>query len=89
MKDKRFKQCKNKRQLPFDFYLPDYNICIEFDGRQHYKSIEYFGGEKHLEYVQYNDKIKTEYCLNNNINLIRIKYDENINKKLIDLMGHH
>lgn len=34
IEEKRFKECKNKRPLPFDFYLPEYNMCIEYDGRQ-------------------------------------------------------
>lgn len=79
---KRFNKCKNKKCLPFDFYLPKYNICIEYDGEQHYKSIEYFGGENGFLYRQINDKIKNEYCNNNNIRLIRIRYDENITEKL-------
>ena len=35
-KEKKFKDCKDKYQLPFDFYLPQYNLCIEFDGEQHF-----------------------------------------------------
>ena len=38
----RFKDCVDKIPLPFDFYLPDYNTCIEFNGIQHYKPKEYF-----------------------------------------------
>lgn len=72
----RFIDCRNKVPLPFDFYLPDYNVCIEFDGRQHYESIDCFGGEKYLQYVIQNDNIKTRYCMNNNITLLRIKYDD-------------
>ena len=71
---KYFKDCKNKSSLPFDFYLPDYNICIEFDGIQHFKPINFFGGDKKFKYVQKNDKIKNEYCLTGNIHLIRIPY---------------
>jgi len=72
-KEYKFKDCKNKRRLPFDFYLPDYNICIEFDGRQHYEIVKDMGGEK--EYIQrvINDNIKNQYCKNNNIPLIRIR----------------
>lgn len=81
----KFNECKNINQLPFDFYLPDYNICIEFDGIQHYKPVKYFGGINKLKYTQNNDKIKTEYCENNNIRLIRIGYDENIEEKLLFL----
>ena len=79
---KRFKKCKNSKLLPFDFYLPEYNYCIEFDGKQHFEAIEFFGGEEFFRYRQENDKIKNEYCHNNNIRLIRIKYDENITEKL-------
>lgn len=70
----RFDNCRNKRRLPFDFYLPDYNTCIEYDGELHYKSVEYFGGEKALQETQRRDNIKTQYCKENNIKLIRIPY---------------
>ncbi len=73
---KRFKNCKNKNSLPFDFYLPDHNICIEYDGEQHYKSINYFGGDNSFNNTKLNDAIKTKYCLDNNIKLIRIPYTE-------------
>lgn len=79
---KKFKNCKNKRELPFDFYLPEFNICIEFDGKQHFEVIEKFGGEKEFEKVKLRDEIKNNYCKLNNIRLIRIKYNQNIEKKL-------
>ena len=81
-KQMKFQNCKNINLLPFDFYLPEQNICIEFDGRQHYEIIEYFGGEQKLKYTQHNDQIKNDFCKNNNIQLIRIKYDEDINNIL-------
>lgn len=85
-REKRFKNCKNHRPLPFDFYLSEHNICIEYDGEHHYHSNKYFGGDKRLKYTQKNDQIKNEYCLNNNIRLIRIKYDENIEEILNNLL---
>jgi hypothetical protein len=72
--EKKMTGCKGKRELRFDFYIPTYNICIEYDGRQHFESIEYFGGEKQLIQQQTYDKIKNQYCLDNNIILIRIPY---------------
>ena len=57
-------------------------MCIEFDGSQHYIPKELWGGQKSLDYIQKNDKIKNEYCKNNNIHLLRIKYNENIEEKL-------
>lgn len=72
----RFNDCKNIFTLPFDFYLPDYNLCIEYDGIQHYQAIDFWGGEDSLEKQKLNDNIKNKYCIDNDISLIRIKYDE-------------
>lgn len=79
---KKFNDCRNILPLPFDFYIPDLNICIEFDGQQHFRSFQKFGGIKKLEDTIRNDNIKTEYCLRNNIKLLRIKYNQNIEKIL-------
>lgn len=79
---KKFKECKNKLSLPFDFYLLDYNCCIEFDGRQHFESIELWGGVEYLTQIKKHDQIKNNFCEKNDIKLIRIKYDENIVEKL-------
>lgn len=70
----KFENCKNINTLSFDFYLIGNNICIEYDGEQHFKSINFFGGEEKLISTKENDQIKTDYCLNNNIKLIRIPY---------------
>jgi hypothetical protein len=67
--------CKNKRCLPFDFYLPEINKMIEFDGGQHFKANKFFG-EKSFEKTQFHDNIKTKYCYNNAIFLLRIAYTE-------------
>lgn len=77
--EKNFKNCIYKKYLFFDFYLPDYNICIEYDGIQHFEIVEYFGGIKTYEENLKRDKIKNEYCQSNNIHLIRISYKDNIN----------
>lgn len=84
-KEYTYDNCRNINPLPFDFYLPEYNILIEYDGKQHFEAIDYFGGISGLEYRQLNDKIKNEYCDSNNIKLIRIRYDENISKKLKEI----
>lgn len=62
--------------MPFDFYLPDYNTCIEYDGELHYKAVDYFGGDDALSNTKCRDEIKTQYCKENNIKLIRIPYWE-------------
>lgn len=92
--EKKFKECKNIKELPFDFYLPDYNICIEYDGEHHKRVLYHWGGEERLKQIQKRDNIKTEYCKENGIFLIRIndkttalskkrEYIEDILEKLI------
>ena len=71
---KKFDNCKDKYALPFDFYLPDYNTCIEYDGIQHFQLVEHFGGQEEFERRKINDNIKTNYCIDKNINLIRLPY---------------
>ena len=71
---KRFNDCRDVFPLPFDFYLPKYNVCIECDGIQHFEPIEHFGGEEQFKIRQQHDQIKTNYCLSNNIQLIRLPY---------------
>lgn len=73
-RQKKFQDCKNVRPLPFDFYLPNLNTVVEYDGRQHYKAVEFFGGEDALRTRQHCDEIKNTYCHENNIRLIRLPY---------------
>lgn len=70
----RIENCRNILQLPFDFYLPKYNLMIEYDGEFHYKDI--FDNPIEFKNAKMRDKIKTRYCKNNNIYLIRIPYWE-------------
>lgn len=84
----KFNDCKFKHILYFDFYLPQYNCCIEFDGQQHFEIIEWFGGFDGFVEGKIRDTIKNIYCKNNNIKLIRIPYydlnkiEEILNKEL-------
>jgi hypothetical protein len=84
-KQKRFNDCRDKNTLPFDFYLSEYNILCEAQGRQHLIGIDFFGGEEQLILQQRHDQIKRDYCKNNNIKLIEISYLDfkNIEKILI------
>ena len=78
----KFKDCKFKNELKFDFFLPEMDCCIEYDGIQHFKPIDRFGGKEEFEKVKIKDKIKDGYCRKNNIHLIRINYLDNIEEKL-------
>ena len=88
---KSFDDCKFKNKLPFDFYLPSYNILIEYDGKQHYEIVEHFGGLDGFILTKIRDTIKDIYCKDNDIKLIRIPYwdfdnIENIINKELNLI---
>lgn len=84
---KTFSDCRNLITgylLKFDFYLPSYNICIEYDGEQHFQEINFFEQNSSTS-VKYRDDLKTAYCKENNIKLIRIPYYDfnKINEKYL------
>jgi hypothetical protein len=83
IRQKEFDGCIDKKPLPFDFYLPKYNIYLEYDGLQHFEPVEYWGGIDTLKYIQKHDKIKNDFCKNNSIKLIRIKYTRKLNSNYI------
>ena len=75
--------------LRFDFKIKNKPIIIEFQGKQHYESIEVFGGEKAFKLQQKYDNLKRIYCKKHNIKLIEIPYnyntlDEYLNQILVN-----
>lgn len=90
----RFDDCRNSRRLPFDFYLPDYNLCIEFNGQQHYEPVDFAKqGQEWAEFafseIQKRDAIKENFCYENKIDLLIIPYWEmpNIGEILADKLN--
>lgn len=83
---KRFDDCVDLRPLPFDFYLPSYNSCIEYDGKQHFEPIEHFGGKEYFQYTLKHDEIKNKYCEDNNIPLLRIPYYADVETELSNFL---
>lgn len=84
---KRFSGCKDIRALPFDFYLPTYNLCIEYQGRQHYDEgfdiyLKRYKTKEKAKLIydkqKYHDDLKKAYCKQNGLNLLEIKYNEDI-----------
>lgn len=88
----RFKNCKYKKPLPFDFAILDNNnnlkMLIEYDGEQHFNPYRFKDNAvfeyKKLKTVKERDEIKNKYCKQHNIKLLRIPYTElkNIEKIL-------
>ena len=75
---KDLKSDNGKHFLKFDFAIFDefnkINFLLEFDGKQHYQAVDFFGGEASFNTLKKNDTYKNEYCKLNNIKLIRIPY---------------
>ena len=78
-----FDDCRNDKtnfKLKFDFYLPELNTCVEFDGKHHFEPVNFSSNLTDVELevafdgVQYRDKLKDKYCLSKGIKLIRIPY---------------
>jgi len=70
----------------YDFYLPKYNILIEYDGEQHFKPIFTWDNEDRFKQRQLHDKIKNDYAIKHNFILIRIPYTHYNNLCLKDLL---
>lgn len=83
---KTFEKCKIDFPLKFDFYLPDFNLIIEYDGEQHFKPIKGLGGEERFKEQQFYDTFKNNWCLQNNIKIFRIPYTDfsKLNKTYIN-----
>ena len=81
-RQKKFNGCENPKtgySLSFDFYLPRYNCCIEYDGEQHFKWHNHKNGWNTKQQVvdtQFLDGIKNQYCKDYHIHLIRIPYTD-------------
>lgn len=90
-KEKTFKdlRCENGKYYRFDFYIPDKNYIIEFDGPQHFKAVGW-GSKSQIkaafERTVKNDRIKNDYCAQHNIPLIRIPYTHANDIVLDDLL---
>ena len=76
--DSTFEVKSDKSLLRWDFIIKDYDepIFVEYDGKQHYEPIKYFGDQAKFERQQNNDKIKNDYCDEKGYLLLRIPYTE-------------
>ena len=90
---KRFTDCLNEKgsdMLPFDFYLPLYDTCIEYDGEHHFHPVRGWGGEAKFKITQQNDLIKSNYCKAKNITLLRLPYtytEEDIKNEILNILS--
>lgn len=64
--------------LIFDFFIPSLNLIIEYDGVQHFRPVNFFGGNEKFKLQKERDDLKNQYCVYKNINILRISYDQDI-----------
>lgn len=64
------------------FYIENLNLCVEYDGEQHFKKLRFEENDEKLKIRKLRDNIKNNYCMKNNIILLRIKFDENVIERL-------
>lgn len=64
--------------------MPNYNVAIECQGVQHFKSIDFFGGEKHFNYIKKLDENKLKLCNEHNIKILYYTKYENTPYKTIN-----
>lgn len=86
IRQKFFKDCIHIKPLKFDFYLPDYNVCIEYDGEQHDSIYRFEKDTERLKIRKFRDQIKNIYCEEKRIKLIRISHKEDIIAKLKEII---
>lgn len=79
---KMFEDLVDTKKLHYDFYLPDSNVLIEYQGLQHYEPRDYFGGLKAYKKQLYHDKLKRRYAVNNGYRLLEVAYKENTQEKV-------
>jgi hypothetical protein len=66
-----------------DIYIPEINLAIEYQGEQHFKAIDIFGGKEALKIAKSRDKEKAEKCIANNVAIIYFSYKDNLSEKLV------
>lgn len=68
-----------------DIYIPDASIAVEFMGEQHYRPIEFFGGRAGFDDVQHRDRRKKHLCSSNDVELIYVRFDEDIATRALEI----
>ena len=86
---KTFPDLKDDRLLSYDFYIPDQNILIEYQGIQHYQPVDIFGGETTFKKQQKHDQMKLDYARDHGYNLIAVPYTADTFSKIKKYLIKH
>lgn len=83
---KKIDWLKHKKTLFLDFYLPEYNIAVECQGKQHFEEISSWGGKEGLEERKNRDEAKLKSCEKNGVKLEYICFNDNIEKRIKEIL---
>lgn len=83
---KKFPWLRNKREMPLDFYLTDYNAAIECQGEQHYHSTGGYFDDNAVNEIKQRDKLKHKLCQEHGIPIYYINYNDNVEEKVTKLI---
>ncbi len=86
---KTFDDLRDTQPLSYDFYIPDQNILIEYQGLQHYQSINLYGGDDKFKLQQKHDQMKADYAKTHHYNLITVPYTEDTFSKIKRCLLQH
>ena len=86
---KTFSNLKDTQPLSYDFFIPDQNILIEYQGIQHYQPVSHFGGKVKFKIQQERDKLKSDYAKDHDYNLIAVPYTEDTFSKIKKYLIKH
>lgn len=70
-------------QLSYDVFIPSLHLAFEYQGKQHFEPIDFFGGKDGFEKQQWRDKQKLKLSIENHITLVYINYWDDLNVQLI------
>jgi len=74
---------KEMNKLEIDIFIPELKLAIEYQGIQHYSTVEHWGGKEGLKQRQKNDIIKAQLCKENDYNLVEFFYHDEISRDLV------
>jgi hypothetical protein len=67
-----------------DIFVPEIRLAIEYQGRQHYDPVPFFGGEDGFQQTQEHDKLKARLCSENGVIMVFFRYDEILTKEFVE-----
>jgi hypothetical protein len=71
----------------FDVYIPEISIAVEYMGIQHYKPIDFFGGDAGFFMIQERDRRKVKKCQEHNVKLYFVQYDDDMGEKIKNIIS--